>query len=359
MVKPLISNDPNPKDTRFSHFGVLDDGKRSKGAAITSITVNVGIALIIIVLGMIVKTNPELSKKITALTLPPKPPEVKPQPKPPPPPPPKPLPKPPDPIKLAPPKIKPPDLIKPPPPEIKPLPVTIPKPVVINTPAPKAVNPPPAPKMVNMAKPMAANIANNDAHPSPVRLGNPEIKALNTKPVGATPVNLGGGMHGMPPTNAGSGPPGGKVNFGSGAPAGTNIYSKDPGAVVIKGSKMGGGNGLGGPQNVAIAKPPPPPPPPPATPPPAAPPKLALVYKPVPAYTPEAKSMHLEGTVTYKVRIKQDGSVEVLSLLHGLGHGLDESAKAALQGTKFKPPVDGSGRPMEVETSLGVLFQLS
>jgi len=222
-----------------------------------------------------------------------------------------------------------------------------------------AVTPPPAPHVVNMAKPMAASIANNDAHPSAVKLGNPEIKNLNTKPVGATPVNLGGGMHNMPAGNTGNGPPSGKVNLGSGAPASQDIYGKGAGAVVIKGSKMGGGTGTGGPQNVAIAKPPPPPPPPPATPPPAAPPKLALVYKPVPAYTPEAKSLHLEGTVTYKVRIKADGSVEVLALLHGLGHGLDESAKIALQGTKFKPPVDGSGRPMEVETSLGVLFQLS
>ena len=360
MVKPLISNDPNPKDTRFSHFGVLDDGKRSKGAAITSISINVGIALIIVVLGMIVKTNPQLANKITQLTLPPKPPEVKPAPKPPPPPPPKPLPKPPDIIKLEPPKIKPPELIKPPTPELKPLPVNVPKPVVLNTPAPKAVTPPPAPAAVSL-KPMAASIQNNDAHPSAVRLGNPEIKALSGKPVGATPVNLAGGMHNMPPSNVGSGPPSGKVNLGSGAPASQDVYGKGAGAVVIKGLSNGtpGGTGKGGPQSVAIAAAPPAAvikaAPPAALP----PPKLVVVSKPRPSYTPEATAMHLEGTVTLHIKVKTDGSVEVLGVVHGLGHGLDQSAIEAMKATRFKPPVDGSGKPIEMETNAGVVFQMS
>jgi periplasmic protein TonB len=361
MVKPLVSSDPNPKDVRFSHFGVLDTGKSSSGAKITSIVINLSILLIMVVLGMVVKTSPEMQKKLVALTLQPKPPEPKPPPKVPPPPPPKPLPTPPK-IELAPPKIK---IVVPvleKVPEIKPMPTPAIKPVTLATPAPKMVNPPPAPKVVNLSAPAkAASIANNDAHPSAVRLGNPEIKALNG-PAVASPVNLGGGMHGMPPTNSGSGPPG-KVNLGNGSPAGTDLKGRDVAAVPVKGL-LGGvpggkGTGVAGPVKVQIpqaqvatvAKPVPV-----AA---SAPPKPTLIYKPEPVYSSEAKAMHLEGTVTLHIKIHSDGSVEVINVVHGLGHGLDESATAATRATKFKPLVDANGHPTELETNVVVRFQLS
>ena len=69
MPKPLVSTDPNPtrNDVMFRHFGVLDTGKRSKGAAITAISFNFGLLAIIIILGMIVKTNPAMANKIEGL----------------------------------------------------------------------------------------------------------------------------------------------------------------------------------------------------------------------------------------------------------------------------------------------------
>ena len=357
MVKPLVSNDPNPKDVSFSHFGVLDDGKRSRGAAITSIVINGSILLIMVVLGMIVKTNPEMAKKLEAVYLAPKPPEPKPAPKPPPPPPPKPLPEVPK-IKLEPPKIKLPEPEKVP--EIKPMVVPVPKPVVLNTPAPKAITPPPAPKSVNLATPKAASIANNDAHPSAVRLGNPEIKALNG-PAVATPVNLGGGMHGMPASNTGSGPHATAVNLGSGSPASSNINGKDRGAVVVKGLGTGvpGGTGTGsqGPQQVhlqvaqappaiaqptiraaSLAKPP------------------VVTYQPVAQYTPEAKAMHLEGEAVVRVVFRANGSIDVVGVVRGLGHGLDESALRVAQGIRFKPAIDSAGQPTDFPTTIIVRF---
>jgi hypothetical protein len=104
MPKPLRSDDPNPQPVQFTHFGVLNDGTRSKGATISAIIINCTIAALVLILGMIIKTNPIVAKRITELTLPPEP-KVQPAPKPPPPPPP-PKVKMPPPPKIETPKIK-------------------------------------------------------------------------------------------------------------------------------------------------------------------------------------------------------------------------------------------------------------
>jgi len=44
-VKPLISDDPKPQNMQFSHFGVLNDGSQSKGSLLTSVMLNVLLAL--------------------------------------------------------------------------------------------------------------------------------------------------------------------------------------------------------------------------------------------------------------------------------------------------------------------------
>jgi TonB family protein len=362
MAKPLRSDDPNPRNVQFSHFGVLDTGPRSKGAAIFSISLNVAIAAAIIILGYAVKNNPVLKAKIDTMYLPPKPPPEPPKPKVPPPPPPKPLPKPPE-IKIQPPKIKIPEPVKLPP-EIKPVVVPTPKPVVLTPPAPKKVDPPPAPKVVNLAaKAAPAAIANNDAHPSAVRLGNPEIKALNSAAV-ATPVNLGGGMRGMPPGNTGSGPHSVSVNVGNGAPSGTNLNGKDRAPAKIAGLSTGvpGGTGTGrsGPVAVQIA------PPAAAVPPPAlgavvhrqgsAP---VVTYKPAPVYTEEAKAQHIEGAVQIRIKVTAAGQVIFLGITKGLGHGLDQSAQTVVNGMKFKPATDETGHPIDWTGDVLVRFQLS
>jgi len=359
MAKPLISNDPNPpKDTRFSHFGVLETGKSSKGAAVTSITINIVIILLMVIIGAVVKTSPEMQKKLIALTLQPKPPEPKPIPPKPIPPPPKPLPVPK--VVLEPPKIK----LTPVPekvPDIKPLPVPVPKPVVLNTPAPLKVNPPPAPKVVNLSAPAkAASIANNDAHPSPVRMGNPEIKALNG-PAVATPVNLGGGMHNMNPSNTGSGPRALSANLGNGSPAGTDIHGRAVAVAPIKGISTGvpGGTGIGtnGPRQVQVqvaqvaavtpqvirtatlAKPP------------------VITYQPKAQYTPEAMSLHLAGEITVSIVLHANGTVQAIGVVGpGLGHGLNESAITVAQGLRFKPALDSNGQPVDFPTKIIVRF---
>jgi TonB family protein len=337
MPKPLRSADPSPRAVQFSHFGVLDDGKRSKSAAFISIGINTTLLLIIVILGLIVRNNPVAARKIAEVYLPPKPPAPKPPPPPKNPPvmPPK-LP--------TPPKITPTPTPVPPPPEIVKLTPAPPKPL---PPAPEVkIAAPPAPKIVSLANPKAASIVNHDANPSPVRLGSPTSPVIATGPA-VSPVNIQAGMPHMPGGNVGNGPPASKVTLGSGTPGGSNMNPKSGSVAAVK-PVQGLGNNVG---NVSTT---------PKVVNPllvASPPKV--LYKPTPNYTAEAKAMHLEGNVSLKIRVAADGQVEILNVVSGLGHGLDESAKQATLATRFKPAVDGTGNPVDWVGTVIVKFQLS
>ncbi|HEY4011076.1 MAG TPA: TonB family protein [Acidobacteriaceae bacterium] len=360
MPKPLRSDDPNPQPVQFAHFGVLNDGTRSKGATVTAIVINCTIAALILILGMVIKTNPIVAKKLTELTLAPEPPKVEPAPKPPPPPKIK-LPPPP---KIETPKIKMPEPVKLP--EIKPVEVPVPKPVVMAPAPPKRVVPPPAPVKVNLGAAMAASVPNHDANPRTVRLGqatNP-LKPLTGPAV--SPVNMGGagmaGMHG-----AANGAHAVAVTMGSGAPDG-RMGGRDNGSHVVQGVKLGvtGGTGPMNSRNYSNA--------------PvqvqlqtaqkvepvhtqvqqatlASAPKVT--YKPTPVYTEEAKAMHLEGNVSLRIRVTASGGVQVLGVVHGLGHGLDQSAIQATEATRFRPALDQSGHAIDWEGVVLVNFQMS
>lgn len=359
MPKPLRSDDPTPRSVQFSHFGVLDDGQQSKGAFVGSIVTNVLVAVLVIIVGSVVKTQITKPKEISTLIAP-----IPDQPKPPPPPkivPPKPLPQPPKPIQ--PPKIQPPIVEKAP--EIKPVqPIPTPKPVIA-PPAPKRVEAPPAPKVVSLAA-KAASIPNNDAHPSAVSLGRPDSPIKNNlsgPPV--SNVRLGQGMPGMPASNTGSGPPSKSVNLGSGAPNGTNLNGRANSPVAVKGLGNGcvGCTGTGpgqGPVAVRIA-PQQAAAPTPRTPsvasPLAKPPVVTYVPKPV--YSEEAKNLHLEGDAKVRVNFLANGSLEVLGLAQGLGHGLDQAALDAARGIRFKPATDASGRPVDFPTTVTVHFLIN
>ncbi|HTV08297.1 MAG TPA: energy transducer TonB [Candidatus Aquilonibacter sp.] len=360
MPKPLRSDDPNPQPVQFAHFGVLNDGTRSKGATVTAIVINCIIAAMILILGMVVKTNPLVAKKLAELTLPPEPPKAAPVPKPPPPPPVK-MPPPP---KIQAPKIKMPEPVKLP--DIKPVEVPTPKPVVMAPAPPKRVVPPPAPVKVNLGQAMAASVPNHDAHPEAVHLGeatNP-MKSLTGPAV--SPVNMGSAgaanMHG-----AGNGPRAVAVNMGSGSPEG-RMGGRDNGAHAISGSAFGcsGCTGPKNSRNYANA-------PvqvqmqtqmhPQEVHPQVAQSTLAsapkVTYKPTPVYTEEAKAMHLEGNVSLRIRVTASGAVQVLGVVHGLGHGLDQSAIQATEATRFKPALDNSGHAIDWEGVVLVNFQMS
>ena len=69
--------------------------------------------------------------------------------------------------------------------------------------------------------------------------------------------------------------------------------------------------------------------------------------------------MHLEGNVSLRIRVTASGGVQVLGVVHGLGHGLDQSAIQATEATRFKPALDNSGHAVDWEGVVLVNFQMS
>ncbi len=363
MAKPLRSEDPTPQNMQFAHFGVLNDGSQSKASLFTSITLNIIIAFVVIVIGAAAKHSIDKSKKLTTVSLEPikkiEPEPIKPKivPK---------LPTPPV-VKVEPPKIKLPDVKLPDlpkPPEVK---MTQPVPVVLPAP-PKIIQPPPAPKVVSLAQAQPASVVNNSPHPAPIALGQQNNPIAPSNRPTTSAINLGNkGMAGMPASNTGMGPSATAIKLGSGSPGSQNMAGRDNAANAVKGVKLGvvGGTGpmnatgrVAGPvnlgQNVA-----------PAMPKPAGPTAASVrsapkvLFKPRPEYTAEATRMHIEGVVSVRIHVSANGAVQVLGVTSDLGHGLGESAVRAVAGTRFQPAVDASGQPTDWEGVVNVAFQLA
>jgi len=365
MAKPILrSTAPGqPQSVQFAHFGVLNDGSQSKASTITSITLNIVIALVVIVVTAATKKISDDHIKLTRIDAP-IPIKKEEPPKPPPPPvkPPPPLPEVPK-IVTEPPKIKLPDVKIPDPPKVPVVKMET-KPVILPTVAPLKVVATAAPAVVNLSKPAPASVQNNLTRSSAVALGRTDSPvAPSNAPAVNTPVNLGRGVPGMNAANTGAGQAGAtKLSLGSGSPNGSVTGTR---AVAVVGLPTGQPNGTGTaprgatqPIQLAQAQQP-------------APAKQmtaqsltqasgpTVVSKPKPEYTAEAIRQHIEGKVYVKIRVTPSGSVEVIGVTTPLGHGLDESAVRAVQGTRFKPAVDAAGNPIPWEGVVSVIFQLA
>ncbi len=83
-----------------------------------------------------------------------------------------------------------------------------------------------------------------------------------------------------------------------------------------------------------------------------------ILSKPVPAYTEEARRLHIEGEVLLEVVFQSSGAVRVVRVVHGLGHGLDEAAIKAAQEIRFNP-AQKDGQPVDFTGTLHIVFQLA
>ena len=77
-----------------------------------------------------------------------------------------------------------------------------------------------------------------------------------------------------------------------------------------------------------------------------------------PQYTDEGRKLGIQGEVLLRVRFTATGGVEVLRVIQGLGHGLDEQARLAAEKIKFKPAEHG-GQPMDSEATVHIIFELA
>lgn len=85
---------------------------------------------------------------------------------------------------------------------------------------------------------------------------------------------------------------------------------------------------------------------------------VVILYKPEPQYTAEGKQDKIQGEVVLQVIFKADGQVQVMRVLQGLGHGLDENAEIAARQIKFTPAKQ-DGQPVDFPANVRIDFELA
>jgi TonB family protein len=83
-----------------------------------------------------------------------------------------------------------------------------------------------------------------------------------------------------------------------------------------------------------------------------------IISKPTPVYTQEAKNLRIEGEVQLEVVLEASGSLRVIRVVRGLGHGLDDNAVKAAEQIHFKPAMR-NGQPADSTVVLHIVFQLA
>lgn len=89
-----------------------------------------------------------------------------------------------------------------------------------------------------------------------------------------------------------------------------------------------------------------------------APTNLEVLSKPAVQYTAEARQLKVQGDVILRVTFTAAGQVVVQSVVHGLGHGLDEEARRVAQQIRFRPATR-NGQAVDLTTNITITFQLA
>ncbi len=85
---------------------------------------------------------------------------------------------------------------------------------------------------------------------------------------------------------------------------------------------------------------------------------VQILSKPTPAYTADARAAKIEGEVLLEVVFSASGKLQVVRVVRGLGHGLDESAIRAAEQIRYKPATRG-GTPVDSTATLHIVFQMA
>jgi TonB family protein len=85
---------------------------------------------------------------------------------------------------------------------------------------------------------------------------------------------------------------------------------------------------------------------------------VEIISKPKPVYTQEARDLHLEGEVSLEVVFSASGSVQVVRVVRGLGHGLDQAAQQAAAQIRFRPGTR-DGVPVDTRATIHIMFELT
>jgi protein TonB len=82
-----------------------------------------------------------------------------------------------------------------------------------------------------------------------------------------------------------------------------------------------------------------------------------LVYKTIPVYPAIAKATRREGVVVLQATISKNGTIENLRVVSGEPM-LRDAALDAVRNWRYKPYLL-NGQPVQVETTVNVIFKLS
>lgn len=260
---------------------------------------------------------------------------------------------------------------QPPPPKVAEIKMPTPEMPKLEAAPPKRFAPPPAPKVGMFKSEEPTQVANNKAAPSLHTGGFGDPDGVHPNPNAnreATVAALGsfdaapgraqgagaarqGSVHGVDfGSGVANGVPGGRdtgakvasAGFGDGVLGGTG----KPGSHGTVARSSFGDNLYGsGAAPAARAQVPD------ATP-------IVVTFKPLPTYTAEARQLKIQGDVTLQVRFAASGRVEVLRVISGLGHGLDEQAKIAAERIQFKPATR-DGHAVDEVSIIHVTFQMA
>jgi len=85
---------------------------------------------------------------------------------------------------------------------------------------------------------------------------------------------------------------------------------------------------------------------------------VQIFSKPNPEYTEEGRRLKIDGEVRLEVLFSTSGQVQVVRILQGLGHGLDEEAVKAAQQIRFRP-ASHQGQPIDSTAVVHIIFQLA
>lgn len=83
-----------------------------------------------------------------------------------------------------------------------------------------------------------------------------------------------------------------------------------------------------------------------------------IISKPTPVYTQEARNLRIEGEVLVEAVLQASGSLRVVRVVRGLGHGLDDNAIRAAEKIRFRPALK-NGEPADSTVVLHIIFQLA
>ena len=75
--------------------------------------------------------------------------------------------------------------------------------------------------------------------------------------------------------------------------------------------------------------------------------------------TDEARNLRIQGNVILRVTFFASGQIQVVGVVQGLGHGLDEQARLAVQHGRVLHPATRNGQAVDMTTNITITFQLA